>query len=74
MAKLRELIFLTLISFSGILWSTFLFIQETWRLMSYMIFGIIALTNAMVLALRITDNGERPVFSGSSRNLLKTVP
>jgi hypothetical protein len=51
--NLRELIFLTLISFSGILWSTFLFIQETWRLMSYMIFGIIALTNAMVLVLRI---------------------
>ncbi|MBN1194102.1 MAG: hypothetical protein JXA08_01935 [Methanomicrobiaceae archaeon] len=53
MAKLRELVSLTLISCTGILWSAFLFIQETWRLMSFMIFGIIALTNFMVLALRI---------------------
>ncbi|NYT05705.1 MAG: hypothetical protein GKC04_04945 [Methanomicrobiales archaeon] len=53
MGKLRQMVFLALISASGLLWSTFLFIQETWRLMSYVILGIIALTDVMVFVLRL---------------------
>jgi hypothetical protein len=45
------MVFLLLISFSGVLWATFLLPQEGWRMLGIMIFGLIGGTNMIAFTL-----------------------